>query len=139
MRPTEKAEPGIKLGKRLGGFQDRPFTRWGATRHTFWGFAMMLIASLHGSENWGLMKVGAMVEILDSIAWGNVNAVELFSSTPWKRGVEEDFWQAVRGAGKDLDHFEHVWQTLRPRVATPLCKVTDLTSYLRGDFAKSVL
>lgn len=81
---------------------------------------MMLIASLHGSKNWGLMKVGAMVEILNSIAWGNVNSVELFSSTPWKLGVEKGFWEAVRGAGKHLDQFEHVWQTLRPRVAIAL-------------------
>jgi len=129
---AEKANPGTKLRGRIDGFQDRLFTKWGATRHTFWGFAMMLIASLHGSKNWGLMKVGAMVEILNSIAWGNVNAVELFSSTPSKLGVKEDFWQAVRGAGHRLDQFDHVWQTLRPRVVIALCKGSDLTTYFGG-------
>lgn len=129
---AEKSNPGTKLRGRIDGFQDRLFTKWGATRHTFWGFAMMLIASLHGSKNWGLMKTGAMVEILNSIAWGNVNAVELFSSTPSKRQVGEDFWQAVRGAGKHLDRFEHVWQTLRPSIGIALCKGSDLATYFGG-------
>jgi hypothetical protein len=129
---AEKANPGINLWGRINGFQDRLFTHWGSTRHTFWGFAMMLMASLHGSKNWGLMKAGAMIEVLNSIAWGNVNAVELFSSTPSKRQVEENFWEAVRGAGKHLDRFEHVWQTLRPRVVIALCRGADLTSYFEG-------
>jgi len=129
---AEKADPGIKLRGRIDGFQDRLFTKWGATRHTFWGFAMMLIASLHGSRNWGLMKIGAMVEILNSIAWGNINAVEFFSSTPSKLGVDKNFWEAVRGAGDHLDQFEHVWQTLRPRVVIALCKGANLTTYFKG-------
>lgn len=125
----EKAHPGINLRGRINGFQDRLFTKWGATRHTFWGFAMMLIASLHGSKNWGLMKVGAMVEILNSIAWGNVNAVELFSSTPWKLGVQEDFWNKVRLAGEPLDRFQHVVQTLSPRVVILLHKGLNSATY----------
>lgn len=129
---AEKADPGINLRGRITGFQDRQFTKFGATRHTFWGFAMMLIASLHGNKNWGLMKVGAMVEILNSFAWGNVNAIELFSSTPSKIGVNKDFWQAVRGAGHRLDQFEHVWQTLQPRVVIALCKGSDLAAYFGG-------
>jgi hypothetical protein len=78
------------------------------------------------------MKAGAMVEILNSIAWGNVNAVELFSSTPSKLGVDKQFWENVRGAGNHLDRFEHVWQTLRPRVVIVLCKGANLTSYFEG-------
>jgi hypothetical protein len=126
---AEKANPGIKLRGRIDGFQDRLFTEWGATRHTFWGFAMMTIAALHGRKDWALMKTGAMVEILHCIAWGNVNALELFSSTPSKLGVEEGFWEVVRGAGKHLDQFEHVWQTLRPRVVILLHKGLNSATY----------
>jgi hypothetical protein len=129
---TEKADPGKNLQGRINQFHDRVFTEWGTTRHTFWGFAMMLIASLHGSKNWSLMKVGAMAEILNSIAWGNVNAVELYTSTPSKLGVDKNFWEAVRGAGKSLDQFEHVRQTLRPSVVIVLSESADLTAYFKG-------
>jgi hypothetical protein len=63
---AETTSPGSKLRERLDQFRTRPFTQGGKTRNTFWGFAMMTIAALHGRNEWQLMKTGAMVEILNS-------------------------------------------------------------------------
>jgi hypothetical protein len=126
---AEKASPGSRLRERLEHFRKRPFTQWGKTRHTFWGFAMMTIATLHGRKDWQLMKTGAMVEILNSIAGGNANAIELFKGSPRKREVPEQFWNHVRLAGEPLNRFQHVVQTLAPRVAILLHKGLNAATY----------
>jgi hypothetical protein len=129
---AEKTSPGSKLIERLDQFRKRPFTQWGKTRHAFWGFVMMTIAALHGRKDWELMKTGAMVEILNSIAWGNVNAVELFKSSAQKRGVPEQFWHDVRVAGEPLNGFQHLVQALAPRVAILLHKGLNPDKYFGG-------
>jgi hypothetical protein len=50
---AEKTCPGSKLRERLDQFRTRPFTEWGKTRNTFWGFVMMTIAALHGKKGLG--------------------------------------------------------------------------------------
>jgi hypothetical protein len=78
------------------------------------------------------MKKGAMVEILNSIAWGNANAIEYFKSSVAKRGVPEQFWHQVRLAGEPLNRFHHVVQALAPRVAVLLHKGLNAASYFEG-------
>jgi hypothetical protein len=129
---AETAAPGKKLRERLDQFRQRAFTQWGKTRYTFWGFVMMTIAVLHGRKDWELMKKGAMVEILNSIAWGNVNAIEYFTSSASKRGVPEQFWHQVRLAGEPLNRFHHVVQALAPRVVVLLHKGLNAASYFEG-------
>lgn len=73
-----------------------------------------------------------MVEILNSIAWGNVNAIEFFKSSALKRGVPEPFWHQVRGAGESLNRFHHVAQTIAPHVAILLHKALNPASYFEG-------
>src|ERR1035441_8766478 len=97
---AEKASPSSKLLEGLNTFQAHKFTSWGGPRQSFWGFAMMFLAALHGQDDWGAMKQGKMAEILDSFAWGNANAVELYGSTAAKIGVPASYWDAVRRAGE---------------------------------------
>lgn len=135
---SEKANPGCKLQEGLSQFRDHKFTRWGGPRQTFWGFAMMLLAYLHGKEDWGAMKHGRMAEILDSFAWGNSNAVELYSSSASKLGVPADYWSAVRRAGDRFNRFRHIQETLRPNAVVLMNRGVHLASYFEGYRMKSV-
>lgn len=121
-----------RLADNLDYLSGRPFTEWGARRQTFWGFAMMFLAALHGQQNWGAMKHGAMTEILDSFAWGNGNALELFSSTPSKIGVPAEYWQSVQKAGLRFNRFHHIHKTLNPQVALILYRGIHFPSYFEG-------
>jgi hypothetical protein len=129
---AERATPGGKLKAGLEEFRDRKFTEWGNSRQTFWGFAMMMLAAMHGQENWGMMKQGKMLEILDSFAWGNCNAIELYESTPSKMGVPSDYWNAVRQAGERFNRFRHIVETLRPQVAIILYRGLNPSTYFEG-------
>lgn len=129
---AEKADPGSKLRERMNYFTEHPFTDWGSTRQSFWGFTMMLLAALHGQENWGTMKQGAMAEILDSFAWGNGNAVELYTSTASKKSVPANYWYDVRRAGEHLNRFRHIHETLRPNVVVVMYRGIHLPTYFDG-------
>jgi hypothetical protein len=129
---TEKVSPGSQLQGGLEEFREHEFTEWGNTRQTFWGFAMMMLAAMHGQENWGLMKQGKMIEILNSFAWAECNAIELHSSKPSKLGVPWDYWKEVREAGKHLDRFKHIAETLRPHVAIILYRGLNPSVYFEG-------
>jgi hypothetical protein len=126
---------GGRLDDHLDEFQGHEFTRpeWGSTRYTFWGFVMMLLAALHGQENWVAMRQGAMTEILDSFAWGNCNAIELHSSTQKRElNIPWEYWEQVRGAGARFDRFSHIVETLRPHVAVILWKGMNPQTYFEG-------
>lgn len=129
----ERSPNGGRLEDHLDEFQSHEFRKWGGTRYTFWGFVMMLLASLHGQEDWGMMKQGAMGEILDSFAWGNGNAIELHASTA-KRGlnIPWDYWEKVRHAGSRFDRFSHVVETIRPDAAVVLWKGMNPRTYFAG-------
>jgi hypothetical protein len=129
---TEKVSPGSQLQDGLEEFREHEFTEWGNTRQTFWGFAMMMLAAMHGQENWGLMKQGKMIEILNSFAWAECNAIELHKSTPSKLCVPWDYWNEVRQAGAHLDRFRHIVETLRPHVAIILYRGMDPATYFEG-------
>lgn len=128
-----KSAEGAKLLFRLEEFQRHEFRKWGNTRHTFWGFGMMLLAALHGHENWGMMKQDKLSEILDSFAWGNGNAIELHISTA-KRGMKipYDYWEKVRRVGARFNRFGHIVQTMNPHVAVILWKDLNPQSYFAG-------
>ena len=130
--PAEMAEPGSRLLASLGEFQDHDFTGWGSTRQTFWGFAMMMLAAIHGQDNWGAMKRGAMSEVLDSFAWGNCNAVELYGSSASGLGVPLEFWEKVRRAGEPLNRFRHIVETLKPQTAIVLYQGMNPATYFEG-------
>jgi hypothetical protein len=127
---TEKAAPGAALEADLEEFQNRDFTAWGTTRYTFWGFAMMFLAALHGRSDWGVMKRGACVEILSSFVWGNGNAVELYGSSP--KQVPWEDWERIRKAGERFDKLFHIVDSLQPRVVVVLWKEMDPASYFAG-------
>ena len=127
-----KSDAKAKLQGELGYFESHPFTKWGAQRQKFWGFSMMFLAALHGQENWHAMKHGKMTEILDSFAWGNGNAVELFASTAKKLKVPAGYWQSVRKAGERFDRFKHIMETLRPQVAVLMYRGLNVAKYFEG-------
>ena len=129
---AEKAEPGSKLLERLNNFSKHPFTKWGPRPQSFWGFSMMFLAALHGQQDWGAMKQGAMSEILDSFAYGNGNAVEFYGSTASQMGVPAAYWDAVRRAGEPLNRFRHIQETLRPNVAVVMYRGIHLPTYFEG-------
>jgi hypothetical protein len=133
----EKASPGSRLQDCLAEFQDlkdgkHSFTDWGHNRNQFWGFAMMMLAALHGQEQWGMMKQGKMNEVLDSFAWGNCNAVELYKGSFSKRGITFDDWNAVRKAGARFDRFKHIAETLKPHAAIVLWRGMNPATYFEG-------
>lgn len=129
---AEKANPGSKLHEGLNAFRDHKFTSWAGPRQSFWGFAMMFLATLHGKADWGAMKQGKMAEILDSFAWGNGNAVELYTSSAAKLGVPVDYWNAVRRAGERFNRFRHIQETLCPNVAVVMNRGIHLPTYFDG-------
>ncbi len=128
----ESAEPGSGLKEALSEFQNRKFINWGKHRHTFFGFVMMLMAELHGVQNWGMMKRDACREVLSSFAWGNGNAVEYWTSSVSKGRVPLTIWQAVRKAGARFDGIKHLVQALSPRVILVLWKKMSPASYFAG-------
>jgi len=129
---AESVSPGNTLEADLNYFLEHPFQDWGTSRQQFWGFAMWLLAALHGQENWQRMKQGELVEILDSFAWGNCNAVELYGSTPVKLGVPPDYWAQVRRAAAHLDRLRHLLTVLRPHVVLVMCRGLDRATYFEG-------
>ena len=129
---AEKTKPGSKLAEGLNTFRSHEFTNWGGPRQSFWGFAMMFLAALHGKDDWGAMKQGKMVEILDSFAWGNGNAVELYGSTAAKIGVPASYWEAIRLAGEPLNRFRHIQETLRPDVVLVMYRGIHIPTYFEG-------
>ena len=96
----EKASPGTALADELDEFREETFTAWGGTRYTFWGFAMMFLAAVHGRSDWGVMKQGACSEILSSFIWGNGNAIEYFGSSP--KNMPPEQWELIRKAGDSI-------------------------------------
>jgi hypothetical protein len=136
---AERANPGAVLRERLAHFRTHKFTEWGDRRQTFWGFAMMFLAALHGREDWEAMKRGAMSDILDRFAWGNGNAIELYQSTVKGMGVPRDYWNKVRKAGEPLNRFRHLVETLQPHVAIIMYRGLDVASYFEGYKYEKVL
>ncbi len=126
----EKTAPGSSLEDDLEEFHDLDFKRWGATRYTFWGFAMMFLAALHGRSDWGVMKRGACTEILSSFVWGNGNAIEYFDSTP--KHMPWDEWERIRMAGERFNGIRHLVETVRPRVVVVLWKDMNPDKYFSG-------
>ena len=129
---AEREQPGSKLREGLDYFTAHPFTDWGPRRQSFWGFAMMFLAALHGQQDWGAMKRGAMTEILDSFAWGNGNAVELHGSSARGLGVPGDYWNKVRQAGDRFNRFRHIVETLQPHVAVLMYRGVHFPTYFEG-------
>jgi hypothetical protein len=99
---------------------------------------MMFLAALHGQDDWGAMKQGKMVEILDSFAWGNGNAVELYGSTASKIGVPASYWDAIRRAGEPLNRFRHIQETLRPDVVVVMYRGIHIPTYFEGYHLETV-
>jgi hypothetical protein len=127
---VERSNPGRRLRDNIDEFHSKSFTNWGARRQSFWGFAMMFLAALHGQEDWEAMKQGEMTQILDSFAWGNGNAIEIYSDR--LNGVSRECWEKVRRAGNEFNRFSHVVETLKPHVAVIMYRGIDLKSYFKG-------
>jgi len=131
---AEKANPGCKLHEGLAEFRDYSLfepSKATATSQRFLGF-MMMVAALHGQENWCMMKQGKMREILDSFAWAEGNAVELYQNTPKRLGVPLKYWDAVRQAGERFNCFHHIVETLKPHAALILYRGLKPDTYFAG-------
>jgi len=128
----EIAEPGSRMREMFDAIDSREFTGWGPTRHQFWGFAMTLLATIHGVKNWNVMKHGACKEILRSFAWGNANAVEVWKSTPHRSGVTFQTWQAAYNAGTKFNRISHLVEVLSPNVIIITWKEMNPKTYFEG-------
>jgi hypothetical protein len=128
-----KVDPQIRLKSRLDEFSGSP-PRWGGPRNQFGGFAMMILAALHGQKDWGILRQGGMDELVSSFAWGNANAVELYASTPSKMRppVPREYWEAIRKAGARFDRFSHLVETIKPQAAIVLCRGMNPARYFEG-------
>jgi len=93
---------------------------------------MMFLASLHDREDWCAMKKGAMTEILDSFAWGNANAIELYESTVKALGVPPSYWESIRRAGERFNRFKYLDEVLHPRVAVIVHRGVRMQTYFEG-------
>ncbi len=129
---AEAKSPGAKLREGLDYFKDHPFRGWGATRQRFWGFTMMLLAALHGQQDWHRMKAGHMREILDGFAWANCNAIELYGSTAKGMGVSADYWAALRKTGEHFDRLRHLLDVLNPHVVLIMYRGLNRATYFDG-------
>jgi len=129
---NERNCPGCKLEEKLSVFSTHKFRKWGRTRQHFWGFTMMLLSELHGQEEWTSMKYGKMVEILDSFAWAEANAIELYDSTARRLGASKEYWDLIRQAGERFNKFDHIVQTLKPNVAIILYRGLNPENYFEG-------
>lgn len=126
---AETQSPGTKLRQGLTYFDEHPFRQWGATRQRFWGFTMMLLAALHGQQDWHRMKAGHMHEILDGFAWANCNAIELYGSTAKGMGASADYWNAIREAGEHFNRLRHLIDVLRPHVVLIMYRGLNRAAY----------
>jgi|GEM_PF-1504563 hypothetical protein len=126
------------FNSRFNEFENHSFTGWGKQRQTFFGFVMKLLAEYHGRTNWKAMKKGAMREILDSFAWANCNAIELYSSSVKAKGVPKEFWDQVILAGRHFNKYSHLHRTLNPDVVLILHRKVNFDSYFFG-FSKPKL
>lgn len=109
--------PEDDLNNKLDMFDSLAFRSWGKTTHTFFGFAMALLASVHGIKEWNVLKYKGHEDILRSFAWGNANSVELFESiTKYNPGVPFETWHHAHQASRTINRFAHIHKSLTPRV-----------------------
>ena len=125
---AEREKPGVKVQEALKIFQDDPSQYGGKRRQSFWGFTKMMLATIYGQKDWGLLKN----EVLDSFAWAEVNAVELYDSSAKGLSVPREYWDAVRQSGERFNRFRHIAETLRPHVALVLCRGMNPDTYFEG-------
>jgi hypothetical protein len=129
--PALKVNPKAKLKGWLDEFSSSP-ARWGGPRNQFGGFAMMFLATLYGQKDWSVLRQGGLDELVSSFAWGNVNAVELYGSSPSKKSIPREYWETVRKAGARFDRFSHLVETLQPQAAIVLCRGMNPAIYFDG-------
>ena len=129
----ELNNPGCEIENIFAEIEDRNFIEWGRNTHSFWGFAMALLAGIHGMPNWNAMKKGEGVEILSSFAWANSNAIELWPSLSYHTsGVPRKTWEAARKAGTHFNKIRHVLETLEPNVIILTCKSINKIELFEG-------
>ncbi|WP_269538053.1 hypothetical protein [Cerasicoccus fimbriatus] len=113
----ELKSPGECLEAMFGNIEGRPFTGWGKSTNSFFGFVMALLASVHGIENWNVLKWGGHEAVLSSFGWANANAVELWPSLKKHESrVPKATLDAARHAAAHLNRLKHMLVTLKPRV-----------------------
>ncbi len=118
----ELDNPSSEIATIFSEIEDRNFTQSGNSTNSFWGFAMALLSSVHGVDNWTTMKWGAHSEILSSFAWANSNVIELWASLrKYTKGVPHETWKAVRAAGTELTRLQHALETTNPDVIILTC------------------
>lgn len=130
----ELATPGNRINDAFESIENLNFTNWGRNTHSFFGFAMALLALTHGLKNWNVLKRGGHEEILSSFAWGNINAIELWESMRNFRKVlpPKETWEAARTASAHFNRFEHMLATLKPKVVLITAKSIDIKGFLSG-------
>lgn len=127
----ELESPGQELASIFHEIEDFKFRGYGKNTHSFFGFAMALLASVHGMPDWRVLKWGGHEDVLSSFAWANANAVEFLSSKR-KHPVPKASWEAARAASAHLDRFHHMLEILKPRVVLLTMKSLNAAEFFDG-------
>jgi len=107
-------------------------SKWGNRRTTFWGFIMGLIADMYGIDDWGILKRGLRDDLLSSLAWGNVNAIEHFNSSSKGKGAPLDSWKLCREKSKPFLGVRPIIEAVRPNIMVILNASISPEGYFNG-------
>ncbi|MGJ8678473.1 MAG: hypothetical protein ACSHX0_13245 [Akkermansiaceae bacterium] len=130
---SELKEPTCEMAGIFGEIEGQSFREWGKSTNSFWGFAMAILAEIHGIDDWRTMKWGEHAEVLSSFAWANCNTIELWPSLrKHTSGVPKNTWAAVRRAGERLHPLRHTLETTRPDVIILTCWSNVPTNFYEG-------
>lgn len=129
----ELESPGKRINEMFWEIDNFDFKKDGKSTNSFMGFAMALLASVHGMPDWNVLKWGRYQNILSSFAWGNANAVITKATLDkYIKGVPLKTWETAHAAGEHLNRFSHMLETLKPRVVLITVKSLDKKQFFKG-------
>ena len=103
------------------------------TRASFWGFWMNVLAKTYGIDNWEEIKWGKFNILLDSFLWGNVNAIETYTSTSGIDINVPGYWFA-KEESRVFDSVDLVRRVFNPHVIILTCALDEMRRYLGEGF-----
>ena len=113
-------------------FTDASWMGGRPTRASFWGFWMNVLAKTYGVNDWEEIKRGKYNILLDSFLWGNVNAIETYTSAGVNAGAP-GYWFA-KEESKVFDSIELVKKVFDPHVIILTCAFGEMQRYLGDGF-----
>lgn len=126
---------GFDFSKEMAEFQNLDFKSWMGvpTRASFWGFWMNVLAKVYGVASWKEIEHGKFDVLLDSFAWGNVNAIE----TPTSDGVAPNapgYSRAKSLSERLFDSIDLLVRATAPHVVIMTCSIPERNRYLGTGF-----